>query len=86
MVRLSVPRDGPEADGISVSEHRMHVLAYLGVPNLEAIRSSSSSLYVEPMEMRALTHVPFEERSAMMISPLNFLSISQWRAPMKQSS
>ena len=60
----------------------MHVLAYPGVSDLESI--SLSSLYADSMQIKALAHVPFEERSAMMISPLGFLSISLWRAPMEQ--
>ena len=62
----------------------MHVLAYLGVSDLKSI--GLLSFYVDPVKIKALTHVPFEERSTMMIPPLEFLSISQWRAPMKKPS
>ena len=63
----------------------MHVLAYLGVSDLKSV--GLISFYVEdPVKSKALTHVPFEERSTMMIPPLEFLSISQWRSPMTQPS
>ena len=60
----------------------MHVLAYLGVSDLKSI--GLLSFYVDPVKIKALTHVPFEERSTMTTLPEDLFTISQCMEPRQE--